>query len=42
LLKRDISAVTKFFARSYGLALDPDAAYGYVAGKRRFPAIRRG
>ncbi|MDA4117501.1 MAG: hypothetical protein OK455_04070 [Thaumarchaeota archaeon] len=42
LLKRDISAITKFFARSYGRVVNPEAVYGYVTGERRFPAIRRG
>jgi RIO kinase 2 len=41
LMRRDISAVAKFFERSYGLSADVDALVGYVTGSGRFPAIRR-
>jgi len=42
LLRRDVTTVTRFFGRSYGLAVDADAVYAYVTGKGRSPAVRRG
>jgi RIO kinase 2 len=41
LMGRDVSAVAKFFERSYGLSADADALAGYVMMGGRFPAIRR-
>lgn len=41
LMKRDVSAVEKFFERGYGLSADVDALVGYVTESGRFPAIRR-
>jgi RIO kinase 2 len=41
LMKRDLGAVSKFFARSYGLSADVDALMAYVMEDGRFPVIRR-
>jgi len=42
LLARDVGGVTRFFARTYGLKVDLESALGYVKGKRKAPAVRRG
>ena len=36
LLMHDVNAVTSFFRRAYGVALNPDGAYSYVTGKTAF------
>lgn len=42
LLKRDVSAVERFFERSYGLSADVESLIGYVTGGSKFPAVRTG
>lgn len=42
LMKRDVSAVARFFERSYGLGADAEKLTDYAMGvKPRFPSIRR-
>ena len=41
LMKRDLSAVERFFERSYGVSADVDALVAFATGGARLPALRR-